>query len=509
MSEIWADSESRPWPVRFRVVSWLIGSLGVARAAWHYAQANTFFIDEVKLLWNVADRDWSTLFEPLQNNQVAAVGFLVIEKAAIAILGVNELGSRFIPLLSMILAVALFIQICQRLLSPVAGLIAMVLFAWSEPLIYYASQSKQYTLDVLAATAILLATLAVLNDPQNRRRWILLLSTGMVATVLSIPAVIILGGVAVTLIAASMRRGTRSDVWSAAALGAVWMACFGVLYLWKYRFEGSSDYMAGYWTIGFLPPIWQPIDFSRSLLSFADRLMREVVGIQFRAAGLVAYLLGLIVFLRRRTRVGLLMVSTMGVAVLLSSLHLYPLKERAALYLLPFLVLPISVVWDEAARSRDIFPRVAAGILLGVGLVGTLVGFGYVETRADIKPVMRQLLEEAQPGDVVYVYWRPQRVIDSYDRWDLGPDLLGDPRLTVVRGEASIDRPLAYIDRVEKLVQSPGMSRVWFLYSRRYTDKGLDEVEIIRQAFAERGELISSIEATDAGAWLYELFPAR
>jgi hypothetical protein len=509
VSDIWADSENRAWPVPFRAAAWLIGLLGVARATWHYAQANTFFIDEVKLLWNVADRDWWTLFEPLQNNQVAPVGFLVMEKAVISTLGVNELGSRFLPLLSMALAVALFIQISRRLLSPVSGLIAIVLFAWSGPLIYYASQTKQYTLDVLAAAAILLATLAVLKEPEDRRRWILLLATGVVATVLSIPAVIVLAGTTITLIVASIRRGTRSDLGLAAALAAVWMACFGLLYLWKYRFEGNSDYMAGYWTIGFLPPFWHPIDFSRSLLSFADRLMREVVGVRFQAAGLVAYLLGLIVLLRRKTSLGLLMVSAMAVAVLLSSLHLYPLKERAALYLLPFLVLPMAVVWDEAARSRDPFPRIAAGVLLGVGLVGTLVGFVSVETRADIKPVMRQLLDEAQVGDVVYVYWRPQRVIDSYDRWDLGPDLLGDPRLTVVRGEASIDRPLEYIDMVESLVQSPGVSRVWFLYSRRYKEKGLDEVEIIRRAFAERGELISSIQATDAGAWLYELSPTR
>ena len=125
-----------------------------------------------------------------------------------------------------------------------------------------------------------------------------------------------------------------------------------------------------------------------------------------------------------------------------------------------------------------------------------------METRADIKPVIEQLMQAAKEGDVVYIYWRPLRVIDAYDRWDLGPELLDDPRIQVIRGEAHIDQPLAYIDVVDDLA---GSSRVWFLYSRRYAEKGLDEVEIFRRAFDGKGRLISEINATDAGAWLYDL----
>jgi hypothetical protein len=195
------------------------------------------------------------------------------------------------------------------------------------------------------------------------------------------------------------------------------------------------------------------------------------------------------------------MVIPMILAVVLASLHLYPLKERAALYLLPFLVLPIAAVWDEAVCRRDWFGKLCAGVLLAVSLIGHLAGFGQVEVRADIKPVIRQLVRQAEDGDWVYVYWRPRRVIESYDRWELGPELLDDPRLEVVRGTAHIDEPLAYLDVVGDLTGRP---RVWFLFSRPYDERGLDEVEIFRRAFEQRGRLLSTIRAADAGAWLYD-----
>ena len=324
----------------------------------------------------------------------------------------------------------------------------------------------------------------------------------MIATMMSIPVIVVLAGSALTLVVVSIHAGNRRQAVAAGAIGLAWMACFGLLYLLKYRFEGASEYMAGYWTMGFLPPPWQPVRLVSGLIGFSDRLMREVAGIHLRAAGLVAYLIGLLVLLRRKAPVGLLMGMTMAIAMTLSSLHLYPLKERAALYLLPFLVIPIAAVWDEAARSRGWFPKVAAGVMLSLVLVGHVSGLGRVETRADIKPVIERLMEGVREGDVVYIYWRPQRVIDSYDRWNLGPELLDDPRIRVIKGEAHIDEPLAYIDVVDTLA---GGSRVWFLFSRRYAERGLDEVEIFRRAFDGKGRLILEIKATDAGAWLYDL----
>ena len=505
MSEKWTAGYTRDWSLRFRLAAWLIGLVGVGRAAWHYSQAHTFFIDEVKLLWNVADRDWSALLEPLQNNQVAAVGFLIVEKAIVSTLGVSEISSRLLALLSMALAVVLFVQISRRVLSPIPGIMAMVLFAWGGPLIYYASQSKQYTLDVLVSELILLATLSLIDNPAKRSHWMVLAILGCIATGFSIPAIIVLGGSTTTLIVVSWQRGQPSQVRAAVGIGFLWALCFGLLYVWKYRFEGDSEYMAGYWSIGFLPPPWQPVDFARALLGHGDRLMREVVGIHFRAAGLVAYVIGMLMLLFRRRPIGVLMASTMFLAVLLSSLHLYPLKERAALYLLPYLVIPIAAVSEEAANSRELLSKVAAAVLMALVLIGPVTGLAHVETRADIKPVIEKLLDEVEAGDVVYIYWRPQRVLDFYDRWDIGPELMEDPRLQVVRGEAHIDEPLKYIDAVEDLVETAGLERVWFLYSRRYKEKGLDEVEIYRRAFEERGELILELISTDAGAWLFEL----
>ena len=76
------------------------------------------------------------------------VGFLVVERLAIRTLGNNEYALRLFPLLSGILSRFLFHKIARQLLKRRAALIALALLAILEPLIYYASEVKQYSTDV-------------------------------------------------------------------------------------------------------------------------------------------------------------------------------------------------------------------------------------------------------------------------------------------------------------------------------------------------------------------------
>ena len=61
--------------------------------------------DEVALALSVLDRGWSALlFQPLSYDQVAPLGFLVLERISIAIGGDNEAAFRFFPYLASLVA---------------------------------------------------------------------------------------------------------------------------------------------------------------------------------------------------------------------------------------------------------------------------------------------------------------------------------------------------------------------------------------------------------------------
>ncbi len=66
--------------------------------------------------------------------------------------------------------VVLFARLARRILPPRPALIALVLFAFSDDLIYYSSELKPYSLDLAVGLAISLAAFDALGKPASGRR---------------------------------------------------------------------------------------------------------------------------------------------------------------------------------------------------------------------------------------------------------------------------------------------------------------------------------------------------
>ena len=145
-----------PKPVLPHFAAGLIILIGLALRLRQYLSGRSLWLDEAMLALNIVQRDFGGLLKPLDYDQGAPLGFLMLEKLTTSLLGNGELTLRLPSVIAGCLALLFFYLLLKRFLSPVGLLPALALFAISEQLIYYASELKQYTFDVFILLGLLL-----------------------------------------------------------------------------------------------------------------------------------------------------------------------------------------------------------------------------------------------------------------------------------------------------------------------------------------------------------------
>lgn len=107
----------------YAVAAWAFVLIAIAVRVGLYLRNRALWLDEVMLAMNVVERSIGELFQPLDYNQSAPLGFLLVAKLATIILGQNDWVLRAVPLAAGIAAAPLFLLTAQRaLVSPLAPL---------------------------------------------------------------------------------------------------------------------------------------------------------------------------------------------------------------------------------------------------------------------------------------------------------------------------------------------------------------------------------------------------
>src|SRR5512145_1703935 len=133
-----------------------LGVLGAALRLWQYASGASLWADEANLALNIVDRPLGRLLGPLDYRQMAPPGWLLLQKAAVTVLGGGEHALRLVPLLGGLAALPLTWLVARRVLRPGLGpALALGLVATAVPLIFFAAQVKPYATDTAAALGLL------------------------------------------------------------------------------------------------------------------------------------------------------------------------------------------------------------------------------------------------------------------------------------------------------------------------------------------------------------------
>jgi hypothetical protein len=453
------------------------------------------WIDEAMLALNLVARGPAELLQPLDYNQGAPVGFLLLSKAALATFGASEWALRLVPFAASCAGLVGFAWLARRLLPAGGALLALALFALSPHLISYAAECKQYASDASIAIGLFACALGLLEGNGGRGRYALFALAGAAAVWFSHPAAFVLAGLGSALLLKELVARDRSKFTATALVVGAWLVSFGACYVLCLKQLSANDYLTGYWADHFVPRSVGAASWLADHLIALFEVPGGFGGPAVPLAGFAALLalVGLVEFARENRWLALALAGPVLFLLFAAALQKYPFGGRLALFVVPCAVLLAARgAWAlyEAARATNRFAAVGVlALLLGAGAWQAAEALRRPARSEQLAPVLERVRAELRPGDRVYVYYSSVPAFLFYTRDRALP-------AAVELGTEHRDDPAGYRAEVARL-----RGRVWVLFSHPHKH----EETLIRTLFDAHGPRARELKDRGAVAWRYDL----
>lgn len=489
---------------------WGIVVLGIVLRLRQYLVNRSFWADEASLAVNLANRSFSELLQILDYQQAAPIGFLYIEKTLVTVFGNHDFVLRLFPLFAGILSTYLIYRIARTHLGNV-GLFAVLLFAISWGLVYYSSELKQYSSDVMVALLLIFLAGNCVRGNTQVKDFLILGVIGSVVIWISHPSVFILAGIGFVLVFEKIFHPKFVPFTWILGLGSGWIISFGLEYFVSLRNIVTNGVLIDYWQKAYMPiPPWSdPGWFLKVYRSFLSTGFHTHWSMSLIFNVLV--LVGSLSLLVRERSLAMMLILPVFVTLILSGFKRYPFMHRFLLFLLPFAMLlmaeGIRFIYLFVSRwNRKLaFVISAVPILVTLGLIAPVTSwyFAYPTMGADIKPVLKYVSENKHPDEIVYVYYGSAPAFDYYaSSYNLDHG-------NVIIGFETTRRKLALRRFYEDVDALRGNGKVWFIFSDIVDCDGCEGS--MQQYFVDYldgfGTLIDSLHASGANAYLYDMNP--
>ena len=338
-----------------------------------FVQDRSLLLDSLNVARNIGERSFAQLIDPLSYEQSAPLLFLWLSKLSTLILGVSHYSLRFLPFLAGIVSLFLFADISRKVLRSPFDLIALFWFGTHQLVARYATEYKQYMVDVFAA--LLIVWIAVNINEINRKNWWAFALGGGMLVWLSMPAVFVLISAIVYLGIVEIQK--RKSIIPLMSIAAVVGISFLANYMIMLRPTIGSTHMQNFHNDFFL----NGNIFNRSAISHDFGLIieqaRMLVGKSGLAIGTVLISVGISVYIlirQKRFELILLLFPIIG-AYGASLLGKYSILERLMLFSLPLTILLVMVgmefLFQKASEKRAFISK---GLMF-VLTIGLIVGF--------------------------------------------------------------------------------------------------------------------------------------
>ena len=472
--------------------------LGIVFRLVQYIYNRSLWSDEAAIALIIRERNFSQLFEPLNYNQAAPIGFLVLVKTATTLFGINGLALRLTPFLCGIASLPLFYFVARRLVRPSAATIALGLFAIADSLIYYSSELKQYSGDATVALLLYLTIYLPLAKPGPIAP-LKMVGAGISGAVLiwfSHPSIFILAGIGTALLVRNARsRDWRTTAWLFGPF-ALWLVSFGIFYVVSLQAATSNEGLLGFHEVFFMPlPPFTPANLTWLATNFFF-IFSNPGSLGLAGVGVVCFLVGGFVYYKRQPLNFWALIAPILFALVASGFHKYSFDGRLLLFLLPALYLLVAEgtteIREVSRKPAPVIGLVLIVLLFALPGASALEAVGAPRTKEETRPVLAYYQANRQPGDLLYVYYGAEAAFRYYQgEMSLGQDCC------VVGVYAREDWSQYTFD----LAKLKGKNRVWVMISHMANN----EETFFKYYLDANGKQLDKIETPGAILYLYDL----
>jgi len=477
----------------------LIILVGLVFRLRQYAAQRSLWLDEAMLARNIVERSFGQLAQPLDYNQGTPLGFLYVEKLLTEILGNRDYILRLLPLFAGCLSLYLMYRLGSYCIRGPSTFVALALFALSDRLIYYTSELKQYSSDVLVVLLLYLAAAPDLEGRATRKHHLLLAFGGAIALWFAHPAAFVLASIGFALFLLYVARRDWGKLRWLALSGLVWVASFGLLYLASLRHLTASRGLLDFWQPAFMPmPPWANLRWLTDALRYS---FVDPVGLSTSLMGALLGLAGAVLLLQQRWQWGIALLLPLFLTLAASGMRLYPFGGRLLLFAVPSLLIAIGVGLEGVRSVLRRTGALATGVWLALVVI---LLWGPVVSAADklmkppmgehTRPVFAYVQSHRQPGDSIYVYYGAEHAFRYY------APMYGFDLSDYIHGMYSRPEPLKYLEDMEAL---RGKGRVWLLFAHVHTGSEGSEETFITRNLERFGAKSDELKMPGASVYLF------
>lgn len=403
----------------------LILLLGIGIRLFHYFYNRSLWLDEWYLCSSFPKLSFTAIFAGrLEYGQKAPVGFLILVKSVVSLLGFNELALRLIPLLAGISALLLFARLCKNLLNPIGQVIAIAICAFAPAIVYHSVEIKQYATEFLATTI----ALYLFTRYYNNLKWKYNLIWGLSGAVLvwfSFSVIFILLGIAAGVGIYHMFRKNWKMLFFYAVPFSLW-ACSFLLNYMLFTHKQESGWVVYFFKVydNFMPfpphSVQELKWFPRNLMAMMDyplglnwnfnHLNTTMAAALLTVIPLLLLLTGIYAGYKQQKQLFYILIFPVLFTLLASGLYLYPLIERFWLFLAPIFILWVAMGLEYFLLKTNRFPYVLATLVVLSPFCQALYfvikpELFYKHKKSYQKEALTYINKHFQDGDAVYNYW--------------------------------------------------------------------------------------------------------
>jgi hypothetical protein len=487
----------RIWPMVLygAVAAGLIAVGAVVRLRVYLADLS-LWRDEAALTLNIIQKSFRQLFGPLDYDQGAPVGFLMIQKAVVTLRGDGEMALRFWPVTASILAIPIFFAVCYRIVGARAAIFALAFFALATDRMDYWADNKQYSTDCLTTVFLLLMAGRAMTAGEEfvsmrRLRWLAM--AGAIAIWFSHPSIFMLAGIFCALAVRWIGQRPREKLWGLLLLAGAWGASFLMDYFLCLSKLTKSSYLQHYWSA--VAGAFAPAPVSMAGLIWYKRSFLELFNnfsIEFEGLAGVMFLLGLYELYRRGRHWPVLLGTPIVAALAASALHQYPFDWRLLIFALPLTTMTVAAGLDFFKGQARLVQVAALGMLLISPVSKTLGALKRPQADCNMRGAVAFIAEHKQSGDLVYLF--------QSARYDY---LYYQPRygLTDLKYVVSPERSSSVSEWANELSQFR-TGRLWILEE----DPFVADVERESDFQAQQPLVANFLDATGRTLWKHRTF---